>query len=602
MTVAVSGIAISSLATGCGSSSSNAFAPGLSSASGNAGGGGAASNAQTTGGDAAASGSLPPETKIESNFLSPVATGTVVWVANPSSGRVAYIDATSFNVKTVVAGAGPTYLAAIPDPVATDSPPNDLAIVLNVASQTATLFKLAPPSDGGADIDGTLTSQTFGSMPPYANAWAVSPSGRWAIAWTNTSPGLISNPDPLQGYSEIAVIDVTGQKPPTLLSSVGYLPVQIAFSGDAFAYVVTQDGIAVVDLGGATPTVTANYPLVAPADGGALSDAQSAPDVQAAPDDDAGSDASASDATLGTSTADGGASGAPDVSFTADASYALVRRDGVQSISVIDLATGATTLVPLPALPTDLTISPTGTFAVAVLRDTSAVVTLPIPGIATDPTSFTTTTVAGQTIGRAIVTAGGETALLFTTAAPVDMLTVLTFQPAPTYRSVTLHAPVLAVFPTPDGQNAVVLHQITPTATDEGAFSVVPVGADLPASIQPVPAPPTQVALTNDRALITVSNSPTGALVSTSEAATYGVYVTLMPSLVTVPYPLASAPVAVGIMPEGSDAGTMPGDHAAYVAQNYPDGRITFIDLDGGGARTITGFDLSAGIIEGTEQ
>jgi len=583
-----SAIAILSLAAaGCSASSSSSSplppAESVTSGPGSSGGaGGNAGSGSASLSDAGGVAALPPETKIESNFLSPVATGTVVWAANPSSGRVAYIDATSFSVKTVQAGAGPTYLAAIPDPVATDQPPDDIAIVFNVASQDATLFKLAPPADGGPDIGGTLTTQTFGSMPANTNAWAVSASGHWAIAWTNTSPGLISNPDPLQGYSEIAVIDITGQEPPTLLASVGYLPVQIAFAGDEFAYVVTQDGIAVVDLRGTAPTVTANYPLLALSDGGVgvSSDAESTLAEDAGGETDASGDASSA------ANADAGASGAPDVSFTPDASYALVRQDGVQSITVIALATGATTLVPLPALPTDLTMSPTGTFAVAVLRDTSTVVTLPIPGIAGDPTSYSTIPIAGETIGRAIVTNGGATALLFTTAAPIGLLTVLTFQPTPTYRPVPLHEPVLAVFPTPDGQNAVVLHQITATAEDQGAFSVVPIGTDLPANIQPLPAPPSQVALTDDRALITVSDSSTS---------TYGVYMAMMPSLVTFNYTLASPPVAVGIVPGGL---------AAYVAQNYPDGRITFIDLtdDDAGARTITGFDLSAGIVEGPDQ
>lgn len=574
-------------AANCASSANNgSLAPAGALNGGSASGSGANGGTESVSGSSSSSAgegasTLPPEMKLEANFQSPVATGTVVWVANPSSGRVAYIDATTFAVKTVLAGSEPTVLAAIPDP--TDA--NDIAIVLNEGSLTANLYKLARPADGGADIDGTLTTQTFGSMPPNANAWAISPSGRWAIAWTNTSAGLVPNLDPLDGYGAMTIIDVTGQLPPAQLTQAGYQPVQIAFAGDAYAYVVTQDGIAVIDLLEGMATV--NYPLLA-------SDAGAA-DAQPPSGDDAGSDGG--DASAAVATADAGASSAPDVSFTSDGAYALIRQDGVQSITVIALATGASTLVPLPAEPTDLTLSPTGTFAVAVLRDTSTVVTLPLPGIATDPTSYTTTTIPGQTIGRAIVTPGGQSALLFTTAAPVDALTVLSFQPAPAYKTIALHAPVLAVFPTPDGEYAVVLHQITSTAQDQGAFSVVPIGADLlaanlPASIATLQAPPSQVALTDDQALISVTatNGP------------YAVYRTAMPSFDTSIYSLASAPLALGLMPGGLDGGTASAN--AYVSQDYPDGRITFIDLvdDDGGARTITGFDLSAGIVEGPEQ
>src|SRR5262249_51980329 len=141
----------------------------------------------------------------------------------------------------------------------------------------------------------------------------------------------------------------------------------------------------------------------------------------------------------------------PDVSFTPDGSYALVRLDGSSAITIVALKDGTTTTVALPSPATDLTVSPAGDFAVAVMRDIATVAVLPLPGIVTSPTSFTTTAIAGETIGRAIVTRGGKSALLFTTAAPVDRLTVLSLQPSPSFRTVALHAPVLGVFPTDDG-------------------------------------------------------------------------------------------------------------------------------------------------------
>jgi hypothetical protein len=215
-------------------------------------------------------------------------------------------------------------------------------------------------------------------------------------------------------------------------------------------------------------------------------------------------------------------------------------------------------------------------------------VTFPIPGIASDPTSFTSTTIAGETIGRAIITADGRTALLFTTAASVPRLTVLSLGASSSYRTIALHAPLLAVFPTVDAQNAIVLHNVTPSNGVEGAFSIVPIASPLPANIVPLPAPPTAVALapSGNRALVSMSDSTTG---------TYGAYLAKMPSLQAVPYTLASPPIAVGIVSGASDG---------YIAQNYSQGRITFVDLqiDGGagGARTITGFELGARVVEGS--
>ena len=83
---------------------------------------------------------------------------------------------------------------------------------------------------------------------------------------------------------------------------------------------------------------------------------------------------------------------------------------------------------------------------------------------------------------------------------------------------------------------------------------------------------------------------------------TYGLYMGLMPSLDVVHFSLASPPIAVGIV-VGASRG--------YVAQNFAEGRITFVDLgseecDSSSpceqARTITGFDLSARIVTGADQ
>ena len=556
--------------------------------------------------------------KPESRFESPVATGNVVWVANPTSGLVAYIDSTTFSVQTVAAGDAPTYLAAIP------STTGDVAIVQNALSQDATLLD---------DRSGVLTSTTFPSTVD-ANAWAIStqdpakPSetnSRWAIAWTDST--RISNPDPAQGFQEIAIFDLSGTasaRAPQILT-VGYRPEQFAFSADeTTAYGVTQDGISVIDLvGGTTPRVTANLPLQrlgssidATGDGSAGDAADTNPDTSAVdgntseeadgstPDastpDSGLPDASLSDAadandvpeasstpraTADATTIQPPSPGAPDVSFRPDGSMALVRLDGSNVISVIALPGGATTSVVLPGIPTDLTIAPSGDFAVAVLRDASTVVVLPLPGIASDPSSFSLVPVSGTTIGRAIVTKKASSILLFTTAAPVEAMVVMNAA-SHAYRTVALHDPILAVFPTDDEQNAIVLHNVTPTAGSavQGAFSLVPVAASLPASIQSLTAPPTAVAIdsASDRALVTFRSDTTGI---------YGVDLALFPSLQSIPFTLASPPIADGIV--GGEG---------YVAQDFDEGRITFIDLGTQAERTITGFDLGARIVTGGDQ
>jgi hypothetical protein len=125
-----------------------------------------------------------------------------------------------------------------------------------------------------------------------------------------------------------------------------------------------------------------------------------------------------------------------------------------------------------------------------------------------------------------------------------------------------------------------------------GAFSLVPIATTLPVQLVPVPAEPTSVAISaaSDRVVISLRDDPT---------TTYGLDVGLFPSLQVISQTLASPPVAAGIV-NGAGQG--------YAAQQYAEGRITFVDLyppDGGApgaALTITGFDLGARIVDGRDE
>lgn len=104
----------------------------------------------------------PPEKEVESDYQAPVATGSFVWIANPKSGRVAYVDATTLQVRTVEAGNGPTFLGAVPGAT------GDTTLVLNVLSEDATLLH----AEGG-----TITTKTL-HVAKQANSLAFSSDGR----------------------------------------------------------------------------------------------------------------------------------------------------------------------------------------------------------------------------------------------------------------------------------------------------------------------------------------------------------------------------------------------------------------------------------------
>ncbi len=182
------------------------------------------------------------------------------------------------------------------------------------------------------------------------------------------------------------------------------------------------------------------------------------------------------------------------MSFSLGASWALalVRTDGVPSITLLSLLDGTQSVVNLPGDPTDLAVSPNGDFAVVVLRDSATVEMLPLPGIFQGPTLMQSVTIPGETIGQAVITAQGSRVLLFTTAAPVSRMTVLTLAPTPSHRTVELYAPIMAVFAAAES-SAVVLHSVTPPDGVEGAFSLVPLdGTGLPNMVS-LPAPATAV-------------------------------------------------------------------------------------------------------------
>jgi hypothetical protein len=464
-----------------------------------------------------------PEKEIESDYEAPVATGNVVWIANPKSGRVALVDAATLQVRTVEAGNGPTYLASVPNQ------PVDTTLVLNVLSEDATLLKSTP---------GAITTSTF-KTAKQANSLAFSQDGRFAIAWADARK--VPGSPKTQGFQDLTVIDLASGT--STILAVGYRPVAVGFAEGAAtprAHAVTQDGVALVDLSG-PPRVTKNVA------------------ISATPTEDPGT---------------------RDVFVTKDGQRAFVRRDTVNAITIVNLDTDTRTDVTLSGPVTDLDLSDSGDRAVAVVRDTAEVAVIPIA----DPAAKTSVTVTGETIGSVAIAPGGSKALLYTNALAVERFSILDLAQGSAFRTVRLYSPVLGIFSTPDAQHAVVLHDKTSGADGTpGAFSVVPIGQTLPAKIVATQAPPTSVATTNDRAIVAERDDATKV---------FGAYLARMPQLMVERYALASPPIAVGAVPNA---------RRAFIAQQHPEGRLTFIDLDTGVARTLTGFELSSRVVDGSK-
>jgi hypothetical protein len=496
---------------------------------------------------------LPPEMEVESSYEVPVATGSYIWVANPDSGRVAYVAAATLEVHTVEAGNAPTYMSAIPS--ATD----DAVVVLNVLSQDATILRVAR--------DGQLTKNTVSGVAAGANALTVSPSGRWVTAWTDAR--TVASDDPLAGHQAVTLIDLSAAPPTKTILSVGFRPVDVAYAADdSAAFAVTEDGVSVIDLSqSGPPRVTGNVALTTD------------------PTEDADT---------------------RDVSITPNGRLAVVRREGSAAVGIVDLTSGTLGSINLSGAVTDVDLTADGQNAIAVVRDTAEVAVIPLAGGIPDPSVVQHVTIAGETVGSASIAADGKTVLLYTNAVAADRLTVLTLAASPSYRVVKLHAPVLAVFASADAQNAVVFHSDSaaprpdggvvstdggaapvvdagvPSQIPSNAFSLVPLGANLPAEIEETDVPPQAVAISaeGDRVLITERDDAKKV---------YGVYVGQFPSLEIQKIGLASPPIAVGVLATANEG---------YIAQKNAEGRITFVAFDSGQARTLTGFEIGAGIVD----
>ena len=522
--------------------------------------------------------SLPPEIEQDPGFRLPVLSGRFVWAANPESGRVSAIDTRSLEVQVAQAGFAPTYLASLP----TSESVLSRAIVLNARSHDASVLTL---TDKGI---------TTAKVPTHvgANAWTVSPSGRFAIAWTNSAS--IDNPDVLESFQDLTVID-TERASATRLS-VGYRPSRIFVQEDEQrAFVVSEPGLSVIEL--------TDEPFIGR--------------------DLALSDSSGRDAL--------------DVAVVPSGTHAILRFEGSPHVILVEIESGTESRVTLSGPVTDLDLVADGSAAIAVVRGQpvvppsaatgasgaggeggesgesgaggaagaaaenggeggatggsggtppptspgygpSEIAVLPIPGVLNDP-ALRESVQTDELVGSVSVSERGDRALLYTTATEsARVVTLATAPDAADYlapRTIALRAPVEAVFIAPDAEHAVV--SLKRGSSAGGAFGVVPLHAALPVKTHVTDAPVTGVAFAPAPTRHAVVIAKTGLTA----------YVVKMPSFLVTPVELPSLPLAAGIIAE---------ENAAFIVEEHPEGRLSLIDLESAEQRTLTGFELSAGV------
>jgi hypothetical protein len=515
---------------GSGGSGTGAFPSTAGTSNVSSGGGGGTGPGTGGSGGSAGTGVEPPpdpELELESAFEAPVATNRFVWTANTTTNRIALINAETFEVALAETGLAPTTVAGLPGG-------QDGAIVLNAGSEDATVVRVSE--------EGEITTTTV-ETHSGANAIAVSPSGAFAVAWTDASQFAENELDPIDGLQDITVIDL-GAAPRSTILSVGYRPSRVTFdAGETRAFIVTEPGLSVVELGGEPRA-------------GQLVQLTDAEIVDQA---------------------------ARDVSVTPDGSLAVVRVDSTQTLGFVDIESGTRTTLDLGAYVTDLDLSSDGSQAFAVAG--AKLVVVPVPPGDVRPEDLVRASVTGA-VGRSVsLSPDASLALLYSNAEDHPYLSVLTtsngwadFEG----HALDLHAPVRAAFASPDALHGIAFQSTAPGSRKAGAFSIVSAQADRAPKIVGTDAPPVAVAFTPDGA---------DAVIATRdlEKSKYGMYLVHLENLEESFVSLPSPPLAAGMVPEAK---------RAFVAQAHPEGRITFVDLETGAARTLTGFELAAKVVE----
>jgi DNA-binding beta-propeller fold protein YncE len=494
-------------------------------------------------------GGLPPPPEVEYALGAPASSQRYVYVALTEQDELARIDGRTGEVVSRPVGDAPRVVGAIPG--------SDGAVVLDATNGTASIVRPA----GGADSIRVLpTLQRL-------NRLDLDPSGRFAVIWFDLAKAVADGGiGGIGSFQDVTVLRLApgGEKAVNL--TVGFRPREVEFDAAGNrAYVVTEDGVSVIELALATtsgPTIVPPIPVADPL---------------------------MPPASL-------------EVDIVPSGDYAAVRRAGVPALRVVRLgasipgqAQGQAFDLPLASPPTDIDLAPDGGRVYAVLREAKRLAIIDVPGDALDPSGVQLVDLAAATIGSLVLSSDGRRALLFTNATLDERLTMVKLD-QPGFPAVTwpMKKAARAVGISPTGTTALVLHAKAPgdpaaaSTVDEyidrsHGYSLIDLATGF-AKLQITPVEPGPFAYAPDGAKIYVALDGGDAI-----SAPRALQIVQTQTGVVTSKQLGSPPSAVGILPAAGEA---------FTAQRHPLGRITFVNLATDALRTVTGFDLNGDIVD----
>jgi DNA-binding beta-propeller fold protein YncE len=484
----------------------------------------------------------PPETEIE--YGEPISSQRYVYVAMTAQDSLARIDGTSLAVRSTQVGESPKVVATIPG--------TDGAVVLDSFNGTATIVRPQGETDS-IRVLGTLQK---------LNRLDIDPSGRYAVIWFDLAKaiaeGTINNVGSFQDVTVVAL--ATGTERAVNLT-VGFRPRNVQFDAAGNrAYVVTEDGVSVIDLAYAIdhqPSIVPPIPVAA-------------------------ADMTASDV---------------EVDIVATGEFAAVRQANRPSLRIVNVGSmpGLAFEIPLGSPPTDIDLAPDGARVYAVQREAKRLSIIDVPGDAQNPTGVENIDLTNATLGSLVLSRDGRRGLLYTNATLDERITLVKLDQAGYPRSTwSLKKAVRAVGISPTGDTALLLN--AKAAGDPGSaanfddyidksygYTLLDLATGF-GKLQITPVNPGPFTYAADGTKVYV-----GLDGGDAATATRALQVVTTQTGVVITKPLGSPPSAVGILP---------GAAQAFVSQRHPLGRVSFLDLGSDAVRTVTGFDLNGQVVQ----
>lgn len=450
--------------------------------------------------------------------LAPAATDAWVFVANPDRDTVTRVAIPELTLETRPVGKTPSVVLVTPD--------FRRAVTLNEGSDSVSIIEAA-----SFEIREVAIRENF-------NTLAISPDGRWALAWYDPDRESLGQDGGVQSFNEVSFVDLDAGVHTPL--AVGFNPQGVRWTPDGARALVVSDGaLAVIDLA-VSPLSPTTVPIA--------DDPLDAPPAE-------------------------------EVELTWDGEWAWVRRQGADTILLVNLGDLSLADLGVGRNPTDLDLSPDGRTITVVARSDAELWLYDVADPFAEPR---TVAIPDSGYGSVTYAGAGERAVLYTNASLVPRFAV--WQPGDdTIVEKTLVKPVESIGIDPTGGSMLVFHTLADAADGdpsspfygEYALSLVDLH-DFRQNPMRLPEAVSGYSTTDDGAYgyFIMEGEPL------LEKLDFG---TLLYDEVELKSPAAFV-------------GAVPRSHLAWVSQVHELGRMTFYDPDAGTVDTVTGFELNSEI------